>query len=97
MDLTRGGRVQRTLTPADPSLQPLVSLPGGDALQEEVEWNQRHGVDGGRAPWPASQHLVNYRLNQVDNCSCDSYKYPPADGIQTPQSTCSSPLVKVMV
>jgi hypothetical protein len=30
----------------------------------------------------ADQHLANYRLNQVSNCSEDSYKYPPADGIQ---------------
>jgi hypothetical protein len=61
---------------AGPTLQPPMSFLGGDALQEAVEWNPRPGVSGGRAPWPAghmawpvSQHLVNYRLNQVGNCS----------------------------
>jgi hypothetical protein len=88
--------------PTGPTFQPPMSFLGGDTLQEVVEWNLRPRVGGGRAPWlashvarPASQHLVNYRLNQVDNCSWDSYKYPPADGIHTPHSTCSSPLVKV--
>jgi hypothetical protein len=88
MRLTRGGRVQRPLT-CGPSgwsvghtLQPPVSFLGGDALQEAVEWNPRPGVGGGCAPWPAGQHLVNYQLNQVANCSWDSYKYLPTDGIQ---------------
>jgi hypothetical protein len=60
-----------------------MSFLGGDALQEEVEWSPRPGVGGGRAPWPAghvarpvSQHLASYRLNQVSNCSWESYKYP---------------------
>jgi hypothetical protein len=59
-----------------PTLQPPVSFLGGDALQEAVEWNSRPGVGGGRSWWPAGhvarpagQHLVNYRLNQVGNCS----------------------------
>jgi hypothetical protein len=79
-------------------------FPGGDALQESVEWNPKPGVSGGCTPWlagymarPASKHPVNYRLNQVNNCSWDSYKYPSADGIHTSHSTCSSPLVKVLV
>jgi hypothetical protein len=65
-----------------------------------VEWNLRSGVGGGRAPWPvghvarlAGQHLVNYRLNQVDNCSWDSYKYPLLMEFKIPHSTYSSPLV----
>jgi hypothetical protein len=73
----------------DPTLQPPMSFLGCDALQEVVERNLRPGVGGGHAPWPAdhvarpaSQHLVNYRLNPVGNCSWDSYKYPPVDGIQ---------------
>jgi hypothetical protein len=33
--------------------------------------------------WLAGQHLASYRLNQVGNCSWNSYKYPHADGIQT--------------
>jgi hypothetical protein len=44
-----------------------MSFLRSDALQEAVEWNLRPGVIGCRAPWPAGQHLVNYRLNQVDN------------------------------
>jgi hypothetical protein len=31
-----------------------MSFLGGDALQEVVEWNPRHGVSGGRDPWPVS-------------------------------------------
>jgi hypothetical protein len=74
---------------AGPTLQPTVSFLGGDALQEVVEWNPRPGVGGGRTTWlaghvarPTGQHLVNYQLNHVRNCSWDSYKYPPADVIQ---------------
>jgi hypothetical protein len=65
MHLTRGGRVQRSLTcgpsgcpagqnpwPAGPTLQPPASIHGGDALQEATKWNPRLRVDGGRAPWP---------------------------------------------
>jgi hypothetical protein len=60
--LTREGCVQRPQTcgpsgwpagqtpwPVSPILQPPVSFLGGEALQEEVEWNQRHGVGGRRA------------------------------------------------
>jgi hypothetical protein len=71
-------------------MMPPMSFHGGDALQEAVEGNLRPGVGGSRAPWvvghvarPAGQHLASYRLNQVSNCSGDSYKYPPADGIPT--------------
>jgi hypothetical protein len=53
-----------------------MSFLGGDALQEAVEWNPRPGVSGGRFPGLAGQHLASYRLNQVSNCPCDSYKYP---------------------
>jgi hypothetical protein len=94
----------QTPWPAGPTLQPPKSFLGSDTLQEVVEWNPRPGVSGGRAPClaghmarSAGQHLVNYQLNQVGNRSWDSYKYPPADGIHTAHSTCSSPLVKVSV
>jgi hypothetical protein len=110
MHLTRGGRVQKPLMcgpsgwpvgqtpwPTSPALQSLVSFLGGDVLQEAVEWNSRLGVGGGHDPWPVDQRSVNHRCNQVGNCSWDSYKYPHADGIHTPHSTCSSPLVKVSV
>jgi hypothetical protein len=53
-----------------------MSFLGGDALQKAVEWNLRPEVGGGCALWPAGQHLASYRLNQVGNCSWDSYKYP---------------------
>jgi hypothetical protein len=73
----------QTTLPAGPTLQPPMSFLSGDALQEVVEWNSRPGVSAGHAPWPADhvarpagQHLANYRLNQVGNCSWDSYKYP---------------------
>jgi hypothetical protein len=48
---------------ADPTLQPPVSFLGDDSLQEAVEGGRRPGVGGGHAPWLASQHVVNYRLN----------------------------------
>jgi hypothetical protein len=95
MHLTRGGHVQRPLMcgpsewpagqtpwPSGPTLQPPMSFLSGDALQEAVEWNSRPGVSEGHTPWLVGQHLVNYRLNQVGNCSWDSNKYPPADRIQ---------------
>jgi hypothetical protein len=89
MHLTRGGHVQRPLMcgpsgwVAGPTLRPPVSFHSGDALQKVVEWNPKPRVCGGRAPWPAGQHWASYRLNQVGNCSWDSYKYPHADGIHT--------------
>jgi hypothetical protein len=85
-----GWQACQTPWPAGPTLQPLVSFFHGDTLQEVVEWNLRPGVGAGLAPWPAGhlarppdQHLANYGLNKVGNCSWDSYKYPPADGIQS--------------
>jgi hypothetical protein len=67
-----------------------MSFLGHDALQEVVEWTPRPRVGGGHAPWPddhvawpVGEHLASYRLNQVSNCSWDSYKYPPTDGIDT--------------
>jgi hypothetical protein len=103
MHLTRGGHVQRPLMCgpsgwlAAPTLQPPMSFLGGDALQEVVEWNPRPGVGGGRAPWPAGQHLASYQLNQVGNFSWDSYKYPPSMEFNTPHSTYNSTLVNVLV
>jgi hypothetical protein len=73
MHLTRGSHLQRplmcgpsgwpasqTLWSAGPTLQPPVSLLGGDTLQEAVEWNLTPRVSVGHTPWPASQHLVNF-------------------------------------
>jgi hypothetical protein len=102
--------VQRPLTCgpsgwlAGPTLQPPMSFLGGDAFQEVVEWKPRPGVRGGHDPWPVGhvarpvgQHLVNYRLNRFGNCSWDSNKYLLPMELKTPHSTCSSPLVKVLV
>jgi hypothetical protein len=84
-----GWPVGETPWPTNPTLQPPTSFLHGDSLQEAVEWNPRPRVGGGHALWPAGhmarpagQHLANYLLNQVNNCSWDSYKYPPTDGIQ---------------
>jgi hypothetical protein len=99
-----GWSASQTPWPVGPTLQPLMSFHGGDALHEAVGWNSRPRVGGGHATWstdhvarPSCQHLANYQLNQVGNCSWDSYKCTPTDGIHTPHSTCSSPLVKVPV
>jgi hypothetical protein len=99
-----GWPADETPWPVGPTLKPPMSFLGGDALQEVVEWSPRLGVDGCHAPWlahhvsrPAGQHLVNYRLNQVSNCSWDSNKYGQPMGFKTPHSTCSSSLVKVLV
>jgi hypothetical protein len=79
----------QTPWPVGPTLQPPVTFLGGDVLQEATEWNKRPGVSGSHTPWlagevarPAGQHLASYQLNQVGNCSSDSYKYPFADEIQ---------------
>jgi hypothetical protein len=78
-----GWPASQTPWQAGPTLEPPVSFLGGDALQEVIEWNLRPELSGGHAPWPAghvarpaSQHLASYRLNQVGNCSWESYKYP---------------------
>jgi hypothetical protein len=84
-----GWLADQTPWPASTTLQPPVCFHGGDAIQEAVERNLRPRVGGGHGPWPdghmsrpVGQHLVNYRLNQGSNCSCDSYKYTPTYGIQ---------------
>jgi hypothetical protein len=94
----------RTPWPVDANLHPPESFLGINALEDVVEWNPRTGVSGGRAPWPAGhvarpagQHLANYRLNQVGNCSWDSYKYLMPMEFRTPHTTCSSPLVMVSI
>jgi hypothetical protein len=72
MPLTRGPSgwlAGQTPWPDGPILQPLMSFLGGESLQAAVEWNSRPEVGGGRMARPAGQHLVNFRLNQVGNCS----------------------------
>jgi hypothetical protein len=77
----------------------------GDTLQEAVEGNPKLKVGGGQTPWlvghmarPADHHLACYRLNQVGNPSLDPYNTPtlPVE-IKATHTTCSSPLVKVLV
>jgi hypothetical protein len=71
----------QTPRPVGPTLLAPMSFLDGDTLQEAVKCNPRPGVGGGHDPWPsdhvarpAGQHLANYRLNQVGNCSWYSYK-----------------------
>jgi hypothetical protein len=110
MHLIRGGSVQRPLIsgptwwPAGPTLQPLTGLLHGHALQEAVTRNPKLEVGGCQTRWPAGHvarpvdlYLVCYRLNQVGNSSLDPYKYHLPMKFKTPHSTCSSPLVNVLV
>jgi hypothetical protein len=76
----------------------------GHALQEVVTRNPKLEVGGSWIWWLADhvarldgQQLVCYRLNQVGNSSFDPYKYPLPMEFKIPYSTCSSPLVKVLV
>jgi hypothetical protein len=102
--------VQRPLTsgprgwPAGPTLQPLMGLLHGHVLLEAVTRNPKLEVSGSWTRWsadhvarPTGQHLACYRLNQVGNSSLDPYKYPIPMEFKTPHSTCSSPLIKVLV
>jgi hypothetical protein len=93
----RGWAAGQTPWLAGPTLQPLIGRLHGDTLQEAVTGNPKPKVGGGWTPWPASHHLVSYRLNQVSNPSLDPYKYPLPVEINTPHSTYSSPLVKILV
>jgi hypothetical protein len=60
MHLTRAGSMQRTMTSGPkgwsvgPTLQPLMCLLHGHALQEVVTRNLKLEVDGSWARWPAS-------------------------------------------
>jgi hypothetical protein len=90
--------------PAGPTLQALTGWLHGDTLQEVVEGNPRLKVSGGRTPGPTGNvtrpvghHLACYQLNQVGNPSLDHNKFPTTCGIKATHSTCSSPLVKVLV
>jgi hypothetical protein len=94
----------QTPWPADPTLQPLAGWLHGDTLQEAVIGDPKPKVRGGQTPWLpghvprlASHNLESYQLNQVGNPSLEPYKCPLPVEINTPHSTCSSPLVKVLV
>jgi hypothetical protein len=103
--LTSGWPVGQTPWPAGSTLQPLTGWLCGDTLQEAVEGNPKLKVARGQTPWlvghvarPAGQYLACYQLNQVGNPSLDPYKYPPLPvEIKATHSTCSSPLIKVLV
>jgi hypothetical protein len=79
--------VQRPLTsgprgwPAGPTLQPLMGLLHGHALQEAVTRNLKLEVGGSQTWLPADhvarlagEYLVCYSFNQVGNSSLDPYK-----------------------
>jgi hypothetical protein len=89
--LTQGCHVQRPLMcgpsgwpagqtpwPIGPTLQPPLSLLGGDALQEAVEWNPRLGVGGGR---PANTLRI-IDLIKLVTAPGTPINTPHADGIQ---------------
>jgi hypothetical protein len=91
--LTRGPRgwpADQTPWLVGPTLQPLTGLLHGHALQEVVTRNSKLEVGGSRTRLPVGQHLAC-------NSSLDHYKYPLSMEFKTPHSTCSSPLVKVLV
>jgi hypothetical protein len=54
-------------------------------------------LSAGHMAKPVDQLLANYRLNQVINCSWDSYKYHLLMEFSTTHYTYSFPLVKVPV
>jgi hypothetical protein len=105
--LTSGPRrwpADQTPWSTDPTLQPLMGLLHGHALQAVVTRNLKHEVSGSWTRWPAghvarpvSQHLACYELNGFVNSSFDPYKYPLPMEFKIPHSTCSSPLVKVLI
>jgi hypothetical protein len=97
--------------------RPLTSGPGGGqlarfyvglahgflhtCLREKGKAKTVEKVGGGRTTWPAGQHLVSYRLNQVSNPSLDPYKYPFYlwKSEHTPHfgdSTCKAPILSVL-
>jgi hypothetical protein len=93
----QGAADQQNPLSVSPTLQPLVGWLRNDTLQEVVEGNPKLKVSGGRTPWPAGHHLACYQLNQVGNPSLDPYKYPLPVEINATHTTCSSPLVNVLV
>jgi hypothetical protein len=97
----RGWPTSQTLWAAGPTLQLLVDWLHGDTLQEVVLGNPKPEVSGGWTPWlpghvarSVGHHLASCQLSPIGNPSLDPYKYPLPVEINTPQSTCSSPLVK---
>jgi hypothetical protein len=86
-----------------PTLQPLMGWLRGDTLQEAIEENPNLKVSGGRPPWPTG----NMARPATTWCVTDLTKSvtPPWTPINTPlpveikatHTTCSLPLVKVLV
>jgi hypothetical protein len=90
--------------PVGPNLWPLTGRLHGESIQEAVTGNPKPKVGGGQTPWPpghvarpAGHHLVSYRLNQISYPSLEPSQYPLPVEINTPHSTYSSSLVKVLV
>jgi hypothetical protein len=106
--LTRGDSVQKPLTNGPhgwlasqspwsigPTLQHLTGCLGNDALQEAVIRNLRPTVRGGRATWSAD-HVARL-AGQTPPGTPISTPPPLPMEFNTPHSTCSSPLVKVLI
>jgi hypothetical protein len=86
------------------TLQPLMGRLYGDTLQEAITGNPKLKVSGGQTPRlpnhlarPAGHHLACYRLNQAVTPPWTPINTPLPVEIKAPHSTCSSPLVKVLV
>jgi hypothetical protein len=75
---------------AGPTMQPLMGWLHDDTLHEAVEGNPKLKVGGGQTPWLPDQVAIS-------NPSLDPYNTPLLVEIKATHSTCSSPLVKVLV
>jgi hypothetical protein len=49
----------------------------------------------GHVAWPASRHLVSYRLDQVGGAPPQPHKYPPTYGNQNTHHILEIPLAKL--
>jgi hypothetical protein len=100
----RGWAAIKTPRPTGPIFQPLMDWLHGHALQEVVTRNPKLEVSASRTRWPisnvatlAGKHLACYRLNQVKTPSWTPINTHLPMELKTPCSTCSSPLLKVLV
>jgi hypothetical protein len=91
-----GWSASQTPWSVDPTLQPIVGLLHGHALQEVVTRNLKLEVSGSRTWWSAG-HVARPAGQQVGNPSLDPYKYPQPMKFKISHSSYSSPLVKVSV
>jgi hypothetical protein len=66
-------------------------------LHEEEKAESVEKVGGDRSTRPTGHHLTPNRPLQVGGGPIRPYKYPLAVKVDTPHSTCSSPIVKVPI